>query len=467
VQGVVIEARSRLPVAWAQVELVSNGAGGRWSTYSGRRGEFAFSELPAGAYRLEARKEGYATAVFGASSCRPAGRWLQLAGSDSIQVELALPRLGAIEGSVVDENGLGVAGVTVTAYRAASPPRPVRSTVTDDRGVYRLGLLEPGYYLVRTSSKSLPTGEMFLPTYYGDATGLSGARIVHVRLDEEAQGIDIAARVGAFGTIEGTVEGGAARQVLLLGDGILERKPLDDGRFRFTGLVAGEYALVVEPQDAGGRVAFRSVVVEPGRTTQVVVRLERPPVLQLRCNVATLPGAAAQAVSVFLRRWRVPEPPRRLLCNQQVSWEPGDWEVAVSSPPHWYVASLGGAARWEAGKLTLLAGTSEELVVELREGPAVIRGRLLCPSGGPAAGARVWVSSLDPELRARLGGRREAAVDEEGKYELGGLPPGELVLLGGFGEPPEDPGQWLLEGAVRVVAEAGTVVEADLVVPGS
>jgi outer membrane receptor protein involved in Fe transport len=52
---------------------------------------------------------------------------------------------GSIEGTVVDQNGAAVPGITVTATRQGSTPS---SATTDNTGVFRMSNLEPGKYTV-------------------------------------------------------------------------------------------------------------------------------------------------------------------------------------------------------------------------------------------------------------------------------------------------------------------------------
>src|SRR5204862_7745465 len=60
-------------------------------------------------------------------------------------------RLGAVSGQVVDEQGEGVEGITISVIRGETTGgrgtlSPQQSAVTDDRGAYRITGLAPGDY---------------------------------------------------------------------------------------------------------------------------------------------------------------------------------------------------------------------------------------------------------------------------------------------------------------------------------
>lgn len=130
-------------------------------------GRFVFRDLPAGTFGITASKPGYHEGAFGQR--RPTGSTQQLTLSEGeriVDAVILLWKPGAISGTVVDEAGEPVVNVIVVAYRR-SMSTGVRSlassatSVTDDRGVYRLGALRPGDYIVGVSARhfSLPAAQ--------------------------------------------------------------------------------------------------------------------------------------------------------------------------------------------------------------------------------------------------------------------------------------------------------------------
>ena len=124
-------------------------------------GRFFFSGLPPGEYYVQASKEGHAPGVY--RQRRPYGphQWVTLAADERrIDVDLPVWKYAVIGGTVVDEAGEPVVGVTVRALvknviagrtrygnmEVIGDLAPLATT--DDRGMFRLARLMPGTYVV-------------------------------------------------------------------------------------------------------------------------------------------------------------------------------------------------------------------------------------------------------------------------------------------------------------------------------
>ena len=118
-------------------------------------GRFVVRDVPQGSFLLLATAPGYIVANYGQG--RPAGlaRTIDLGSGARIDVTIPLWPHAVIDGTVTDEAGEPVVGVTVRALRRAAngpggQPRyqPATETTTDDCGYYRLSQLAPGQFLV-------------------------------------------------------------------------------------------------------------------------------------------------------------------------------------------------------------------------------------------------------------------------------------------------------------------------------
>jgi hypothetical protein len=166
VSGSVVDYGSGRPIGRAQVELATlNPPGGlRRLMTTDEMGRFVFHSLPASdSYYLTAFATGHSAARYRnprkTDQGRPTpaelihlakGQWV-----DDVRIELR--KLGAIEGRVLDERGEPVVGVAVRAavqVMVAGRPQVVgaTTTVTDDRGMYRLAELADGAYHVTVQS---------------------------------------------------------------------------------------------------------------------------------------------------------------------------------------------------------------------------------------------------------------------------------------------------------------------------
>ena len=160
--GQVVDADSGRPVAAAIVWLAGPpGPNGQPHprVLTGSDGRFVFRDVRRGEYNITAIKAGYADGAYGRS--HPAGLNRSLSINDGERngaVVIRVWRLAAISGTILDESGERLVGVQVRAFRRSVAGGRRRflatsSAPSDDRGIYRIGNLIPGDYVVATISR--------------------------------------------------------------------------------------------------------------------------------------------------------------------------------------------------------------------------------------------------------------------------------------------------------------------------
>jgi hypothetical protein len=170
ISGVVSDAATGAAIAGALVYLGPPNHGPSdqpTHVLTDSKGRFVFQRLPAfDAYFLTATKGGYFDGHYGQGDI--GGFGAQLAVNDGQwfgDATIRLTRPASVTGRVIDERGEPVVGVFVRvlarfdlAGRSAIAAGP--ATTTDDRGVYRIGGLPTGRYLIEVPSvqSSVPTG---------------------------------------------------------------------------------------------------------------------------------------------------------------------------------------------------------------------------------------------------------------------------------------------------------------------
>ena len=171
--GRVVEATSNEPVANAIVtisevaKVVMAGEGvmmlpdhvvdgeQQIAVLTDSNGQFLFSGLKAGSYRLGARRNGYHEGQFGARRPDTGGDPIVLKDDERRgDVTIRIWKYAAITGTITDEHGDPIVNAPVRAFVrtfVAGHPRlgmRIGYATTDDRGVYRLFRLLPGDYIV-------------------------------------------------------------------------------------------------------------------------------------------------------------------------------------------------------------------------------------------------------------------------------------------------------------------------------
>ncbi|MBL8173071.1 MAG: carboxypeptidase regulatory-like domain-containing protein [Bryobacterales bacterium] len=217
--GQVVNSLTGEPVRKASLTLEPTAKGEPTSAAAGLDGKFLFPDVPAGAYRLIVRKEGFAEVTIGRRNGPPGLREpLTFADGDrKTAYTVKLTPLGVITGRVLDTDGDPIRGIPVAAlsYHYTSKGREfreVRSGTTNDLGQYRIFDLNPGKYFVRTSPRNpmrvTPRAggeEFFLSHYYPGSPEPGGATMIEVQPGREVGGIEFSLPKARYANISGRV----------------------------------------------------------------------------------------------------------------------------------------------------------------------------------------------------------------------------------------------------------------------
>ena len=169
VLGRVVDAGSGKPVSGATV-AISGSTLPRTPppprVMTDSQGRFLYRNLPPGSYGFTVTKAGYIDGAYGRRRHDGGTQQVEVREGERItDTTVLLWKFGAVTGAVIDEAGQPVVGAQVRAVqkrtvsgRTVLRPQGV-SLASDDRGVYRVGNLPPGDYVVVLSTPitSVPT----------------------------------------------------------------------------------------------------------------------------------------------------------------------------------------------------------------------------------------------------------------------------------------------------------------------
>jgi hypothetical protein len=257
---VFVEGETKRPARRVRVTLtnVARSSPGQTAT-TDDNGAFVFRGLPAGRFELQAFKNGYLRASYGAARPDRAGTPVVVTdGQPVANLSMTIARGGVITGVVHDMRGRPVPGVNVrvlklgynavTGERTLGAPSTGSAAFTDDRGEYRAYGLPPGGYLVLVMPRlpsgrsnedirpltadevqralqaarsgvssataprpsaaplsSLPTRVNYAPVFHPGATDIRAAATIALGLSEERTGVDITLQFVPTATISGTI----------------------------------------------------------------------------------------------------------------------------------------------------------------------------------------------------------------------------------------------------------------------
>ena len=474
ISGVVTDAATQQPLAGAVVMLELDRStapptplrpGPITQQITDEKGRFVFTSLRPAQYLVNASMLGYFDGGYGRALSTREGTRIVLADRQWFaRADVPLLRPAGVTGAVVDEHGEPVVGVPVRVLRqvmVAGRPQVASSTntLTDDRGVYRIGGLTPGRYYVsvpsvqmaapadslaaavssgtsygRSSTTSDPTLEIagqrlvvgryaipslgpdgrvmaYPPMFYPAATSLNDATVVELDFGTDRAGIDFALRPLPAASISGTVVGPedarssltlrllpAGSEELGLGAEAATALVGASGRFTFVNVPAGDYVI-----DA------RASIVEYEFDAGFA-----------RYNLPTPPGARSTGGSASSVR----------------SGTPGTGLTTMR---------FGNQRYWGRATVSVSGRDVTDLAIPLREAVRMTGHFVLDGTSPPPPASIAAFIVADPASgRASLGQPRNSISprDESANFVIDGFLPGEYVLR--FGSA----GGWIIKSIV-------------------
>ena len=472
-------------------------------TDTDREGNFAFSGLQQGRYRVRAVRRGYVDLLPGKSTARTISAPL----AEEQALNITLTQTGVITGKVMDPGGLPIAGARAAALVRRADADGVQflpqgpTVFVDDRGEYRLYGLPPGRYTVVVSPSGSPSGNPFAPVYFPGTHDISRAEFFSLEGGTVRSRSDLVVSSTELHSLRGVVSGllpGQEQQTAVslmpasgagFPFGIVDAD--QEGRFQFSGVPPGAY-YVIALSPAIGRSAF-GPIPGPG-SRQGVVRVEIASqdvddvVVELRSAVEIgglakfdRPGVANSAclsgASVTLRPVNPARPgaplTSRVTPEGQFKFQgvfPGNYRVFFQAiGDRCSLENLTFGEHRVEGRTITIGGDlkQEQMALMLTAEAGTVMGSIAPSDGLPAGGVLVLMMPgfLNGELYSEQ--LRATTADADGRFEFPHVPPGQYRLIAMKSMPSNkylDPLFWSEEQVdpVDVIVKGGRVAEAVL-----
>jgi uncharacterized protein (DUF2141 family) len=460
-------------------------------------GRFTFTGLKPGRYTVSGTKDAWVPSAYGARRPTRPGSAIPVAAGQTVPITLRMLRGSVVTGVVLDYNNQPAADTPVTAMRYTMQNgtrrlAPVGSSITDDRGVYRIYGLAPGDYFVGAAPRAVaalnaPSSELrllddrlrrdrsvaFAPSYFPGTPVATQAATVTLRAGEERDGIDFALQLVPTARVQGTVttvEGVPApsgTQVNLISNaasmfqggsfGALRSARVGaDGAFSFADIPPGPYTvlsrasapgpavaprvtqitwastdLVVDGEDISGIVlGLQPGMTITGRLTFDATRL-KPPANPRSIEVGLQP-LQSQGSITFSSSGAVIDDSGRFVIAGII---PGTYRLTASlpgigRPDNFYLRSATLRGQDTADRpIAIRAGESiHDASIRLSDRPAQLTGTIHNASGPPNE-YTVVLFPADQSLWLPLSRRiRGTRPAADGVYTFRGLPPGEYLV---------------------------------------
>jgi carboxypeptidase family protein len=379
---------------------------------------------------------------------------------------------GVISGRVADARGDAVQEAQIQVYRVADfggRHRRVEQTIwSDDRGLYRAFGLEPGQYLLEAATPQsdwLPDRRS--PVYYPGTSNMARATEIEVRAGAEVTGIDITFQPEPVFQVSGHIVGmptGPSQHITLRLasiDQLTFAFARPDGTFAFPRLPRGSYLLTARTPD---RMISSETLDLAADVTNLTVRPTEPGRITGRVAFS---GPGMKPPEIRLRARAVWQAPLETVARapdygfQFTDIWAGPLVVEIVSPSEAYLSNVKLGSKEIPARLDVPAGGISGLELTVGFGLVPVTGTIKARRGGPLPQARVAL--------ARPGTNpvefRTAVADQNGRFVLPGVRPGEY-LLGAWASVAVEvlSGReiWAHEAVKRLTVEPPAQVELDL-----
>jgi hypothetical protein len=436
-------------------------------------GQFVFFNVPDGYYFLIATRDGYFPGAYGQRRPNGQGKPIFVTKDTDLFAQLRMRRKGAITGRVLDENGVGIEGVPVVAYRARLPLRVAGEGTSDDRGVYRIHGLDAGRYWVRATAHTLDDGSGILPTFGPQSREVREARAHEVRLDEDTPDADVHPEFGNLFQLGGEVQcfDGIVK-VTLTSETVHRITQVNCGaNYMFPSLSPAVYEITAEnlkDKESG----YIELFVDKA-TSNAAIKLNPPPTVDFDIRRAGSSSPVNFPVTVTGRRQDLYEAGAELeIPTPHATLLAGHWEMSAQAGSDKYIESISnnrGEVRREGQPeksiewfdIFIEARNNSRVRITVADKAAQITGGV-SNEGKAVPGAPVFLWPLAESARRSLKGYRMVIADTDGKYHFEGLPPGNYRLLATYDFTEIDEAGMDEGLAITVRAEESQTTSADL-----
>ena len=455
-------------------------------------GRYRLRGLPAGTYQVIPLAPTMVSAVnnFDYRMYEGAGKSVMLNESESVDdIDLSLARGAVITGRITDADGKPVVEEAVhlnfvdqTGQQMAFGSGYVGNYLmyrTDDRGIYRLYGLPPGFYKVSVGRDAIdsqgvgsPQGNFYVRTFYPDTNDIAKAKIIELTEGSEAANIDI--KLGQRGetfSVSGRVIDAVtgkpvvgirptyAFQTAPNGSYSVGGSPTDArGEFRLTGLAPGHYQLFASSRGEGRGYYSDPITIDV--TDSDLTGIELKATQGLTISGVIMPDAQtnSSAIAKF--------PRYRIMASVRTDTQPqmntngmsaiaadGTFQISGLGPGRvgFYIAALQPAissgvtlpiSRIELNgmdvsrNLELQPGQSiSDLRIFVSYGTGVIRGTVKFVNGPMPSDVRLYVAVRRAGGSPETGGvymNNGGEVDARGNFRIANLPPGTYDVIVSF-----------------------------------
>ncbi len=477
IEGRVLRAGSGEPIRKVQLTLFRdlNRASNSNFAVTDDSGRFSFTGLDPGRYQLSADRNGYVRQQYGQRGQARMGAPLVLERGQNLRdIVFRLVPAAILTGRVVDDEGEPVSHVRVDLFRygyvqGRRQRMPAGGASTNDLGEYRIFGLAPGRYflsatwastgfmgsgsgLVAVTTGPNPTELTYAPTYFPGTSDATQASPIQIAPGAELRGIDLRLlripTIRIRGKVLNAVTGRPGRGTMV---GLLTRNdPYTgrnfsaveaDGSFEIRGVIPGSYELNANWSEGEQRYSA-SQPLEVANAPIEGLQLVIAPGVEISGRLQ-VEGQADLSTAEFRVSLQAPENRMMFGGGMSLVKNDGSFSMRNVNPGRYRVSFYGGGGVEDLYLKSARMGDADVLDtdLDLRPGQAAAQLELVASSKSarvegsvtddqskPLSGVQV-VLVPDSSRRSITRLFKNIATDQQGRFTLRGIAPGEYKLF--------------------------------------
>jgi protocatechuate 3,4-dioxygenase beta subunit len=446
------------------------------------QGKFRIENLEPATYRLSIERQGFVRQEYGSRNLSMMGTPITLkAGQEMSAIEIRLTPQAIITGRVLDEDGdpLSRVMIQVLRRRYVSGKRqlmPSGGSQTNDTGEFRIADLPPGRYFISANynrmmfnggdaparNASGKPEEEYVTTYYPGTADQTGAGPLDVQAGQEIPGIDIRMKKARVYRIRGKIVAPPGQSLRTLRLMVMPRTTSvamfnfmggsralihEDGTFEMGGVQPGSYNLAVAPMQGmqsvmgktpvevgQGDVEGVTVVFASGLNLTGSIRIDAPKdemdQFQSQGGKLTFESVRVQLTptgGIPFNMSRSTTKDDGTFAIENVSQD--RYRINVFNLPSgtWLKSIRAGDQEVQDTGLDLSAGNVGPIQITLGLGGSQVDGVVQDAQQHPSPGSMVTLLH-DPVIPERFDLNRMTTTDQNGRFSLKGIPPGEYKV---------------------------------------
>ena len=469
-RGHVLAADTGRPLRKAQVRILAGEIRENRVVTTDDGGRYEFKEVKAGRYTISATKSSYVALSYGQTRPLEAGKPLDIKDGQTVErLDFSLPLAGVITGRILDEFGEPLSDVMVAPmrYQFMQGKRTLvpagRTASTDDNGDFRLFGVMPGqYYLQATWRTNNPFGSgdtpvAYAPMFFPGVLEAGEAQRFTIDIGQQLNDLAMtlkpmkAARVsGTILTSDGRPYSGMLNVMRTAANGMMTSnigamiRP--DGTFQLNNLAPGDYQLRTfsnGPSGPDAEMGMAKLTVAGDDITDFQLVTSKALSVSGRLIVD---AAAARSLppGLFVNAFPFEGGPAGPSFNSPgrvaddftftLKTGPGRSRITVGSmPPGWSLRAvrLNGADVTDTGVELKANENARGLEIELTNKTSTVTGLATTGRGEASKDYTAVAFPQDSERWKLTNSRyiRTGRPDQDGRFRISGLPPGEYLLV--------------------------------------